>query len=280
LGSIYKCPVCGLPLARAEKQYICPRRHCFDISDKNYVNLLLANQKKTSDPGDNRDMMENRRNFLNKGYYLRFSQGLNEAVTGYLPHDAKYILDSGCGEGYFISMLKNRLSNEENRGQIDFYGIDISKSAIKYAARRDRSINFAVASSFELPILDNSLDCVIRNFSPGHPREFSRVLKSNGILVVVTPGVEHLYELKERLYEKPRKNEIKDSTMDGFEIIENKQIEYAIHLKDNEEVRKLVTMTPYYWTIAGERRDKLNEMEGFSLTLQFNIHIYKKQRSG
>ena len=33
---------------------------------------MLANQKKSKDPGDGKEMMEGRRNFLNKGYYHYF----------------------------------------------------------------------------------------------------------------------------------------------------------------------------------------------------------------
>lgn len=274
--NIYKCPVCDLPLIKQERQYVCEKKHSFDISQKNHVNLLLANQKKTKDPGDSKKMMENRRNFLNKGYYSKFSEGLNEAIDFHLKPGAEYILDAGCGEGYFISMLKNKLSNEVNRKHINYYGIDISKSAIKYASGRDKTINFAVGSNFNLPVLNNSLDCVIRNFAPGEAREFSRVLKDHGKLIIVTPGVEHLFELKERLYEKPRKHEEKDDSKEGFELIEHREIQYNIDLKDSKDIQNLITMTPYFWSITNEMRNRINKLESFTTTLHFNIHVYIK----
>ncbi|MFA6941530.1 MAG: methyltransferase domain-containing protein [Clostridiaceae bacterium] len=276
LKNIYKCPVCGLPLIKLEGQYVCEKEHSFDISQKNYVNLLLANQKKTKDPGDNKEMMENRRNFLNKGYYSKFSEGLNEAVAIYLNPSGEYILDAGCGEGYFITMLKNKLSNEVNRKNINYYGIDISKSAIKYASGRDKAINFAVGSNFNLPILDNSLDCVIRNFSPGEAKEFSRVLKDDGKLIIITPGVEHLFELKEKLYEKPRKHEVKNDFKEGFELIDHRQIQYSIDLRDSEDIQNLITMTPYFWSITNEMKSRINKLKPFTSTLHFNIHVYNK----
>lgn len=276
LKCIYQCPVCGLPLIKVERQYLCDKNHSFDISEKNHVNLLLANQKKTKDPGDNKEMMDNRRDFLDKGYYQRFSEGLNDAVGHNLESNALYILDAGCGEGYFISMLKNKLSSDIHRASINYYGIDISKSAIKNATRRDKAINFAVGSNFNLPILDNSLDCVIRNFAPGEAKEFSRVLKLNGKLIIITPGVEHLFELKERLYEKPRKHEVKDDFIEGFKLIEHKQIKYNIDLKDNADIQNLITMTPYYWSITNEMKNRIDVLESFNTTLHFNIHVYNK----
>ena len=267
LKCIYKCPVCNLPLVKLERQYVCEKKHTFDISEKNHVNLLLANQKK---------MMDNRRSFLNKGYYWRFSEELNEVIAAHLQPSGEYILDAGCGEGYFISMLKNNLGSDVNRTTIDYYGIDISKSAIKYATIRDKTINFAVGSSFNLPILDNSLDCVIRNFAPGEAREFSRVLKDTGKLIVITPAVDHLFELKERLYEKPRKHEVKNDFIEGFELIEHRQIKYNIDLKDNADIQNLITMTPYYWSITNEMKNKIDELKSFTTTLHFNIHVYVK----
>ena len=220
--------------------------------------------------------MDNRRNFLDKGYYQRFSEGLNDTVDHNLDTNAKYILDAGCGEGYFISMLKNKLTDNINRGSINYYGIDISKSAIKNATRRDKLINFAVGSNFNLPILDNSLDCVIRNFAPGEAKEFARVLKSDGKLIIITPGVEHLFQLKERLYERPRKHEVKDDVIEGFTLIEHRQIKYNIDLKDNADIQNLITMTPYYWSITNEMKNRIDALQVFNTTLHFNIHVYSK----
>lgn len=274
--TVYKCPVCGEELVRLEKQYVCERKHSFDISERNHVNLLLANQKKTKDPGDNKEMMENRRNFLNKGYYSKFSEGLNEAIAFHLDPKGEHILDAGCGEGYFICMLKDKMNTYNNRRNMNYYGMDISKSAIKYATRRDKTINFSIGSSFNLPFLDNSLDCVIRNFAPGEANEFRRVLKDTGKFIVVTPAVYHLFELKERLYEKPRKHEEKDALIEGFQLIDHREIKYDIHLNNNEDIQNLITMTPYYWSITKEMRSKLEKLESFKVTLNFNIHVYKK----
>jgi 23S rRNA (guanine745-N1)-methyltransferase len=269
----YKCPVCNERLAKQQKQYVCTNAHSFDISGKGYVNLLLANQKKTKDPGDNKEMMENRRSFLNKGYYLRFSDRLNEVIYSYLEHSPSYVLDAGCGEGYFISKLKNKLTSFNDK-TIYFYGIDISKSAINYAIKRDNSINFAVGSNFNLPIMNKSMDCIIRNFAPGDITEFHRVLKESGKLVIVTPGIEHLFELKEILYENARKHEVKDNKFEGFNCIDHQEIKYTILLENSEDIRSLITMTPYYWSISNEMKEKIGQIGSFAATLHFNIDVY------
>lgn len=272
--SIYKCPVCNGVLHRDNKCFICPSNHSYDISEKGYVNLILANRKKTRDPGDNKEMIESRRNFLNKGYYGRFSSCLNEVILEFFHDNECSILDAGCGEGYYISNLRSKFA-EENNNHSDFYGTDISKNAIIFAGKRDKNIHLAVGSSFDLPIIDNALDCVIRNFAPGDDREFLRVLKKNGILVIATPGVEHLYGLKEALYEKPRKNEVKENVPEGFKHIRKKEIAYEISLDNAEDITNLVSMTPYYWSISESTRARLGEITKLKTELDFVIDVYK-----
>lgn len=275
LKSLYKCPVCDYNLFKGEGRYFCDKGHSFDISRGNYVNLLVDNQKKSKEPGDNKEMIESRRNFLNKEYYSTFSDELNKIVFEYIDQDNLNILDSGCGEGYFLAKLKNSFSSEEHCG-ISFHGIDISKAAIKYASKRDKNINFAVGSSFNLPFMNGVLDFIIRNFAPGDNNEFHRVLKERGKLVIVTPGIEHLYELKEVLYNKARKHETKDLPIDRFKLIDHREIKYNIELNQNEDIKNLVSMTPYYWSIDYDVRNNLDKIEKLKTTIHVNFDIYER----
>ena len=71
--TLFKCPVCSKPLSKGEKQYFCNKNHSFDIARKGYVNLLLPSHIGSGDPGDSKEMLQSRREFLNKGYYEKFS---------------------------------------------------------------------------------------------------------------------------------------------------------------------------------------------------------------
>lgn len=271
---VYKCPVCQMGLVRDDRRFVCSNNHSYDISEKGYVNLMLANQKKTKDPGDNRDMIESRRDFLNKGYYKRFSDCLNEIIREELRGREGNILDAGCGEGYYVSNLRSAFMKENNG--FTFYGTDISKNAIIYAAKRDTNINLSVGSSFDLPVMNNVLDCVIRNFAPGDDMEFKRVLKDDGILVIATPGVEHLFGLKAILYEKPRKNEAKENIPSGFKHLRHQEIKYNIAMENSEDIANLISMTPYYWSISDSTKAGIGKIHELNTELDFNIDVYKR----
>jgi 23S rRNA (guanine745-N1)-methyltransferase len=280
MESVLKCPVCDLSLKRHEKQYVCLNNHSYDIASKGHINLLLANQKKTKDPGDSKEMMEGRRDFLNKGYYHTFSETLNEVIISNISGNNVNILDAGCGEGYFLSRLKEAIYRKELNynlnNEFEFFGVDISKAAVTYAAKRDKQINFIVGSNFNLPIMPKSIDIIIRNFAPSDEAELKRVLKDNGKLVVVTPGIQHLYGLKEILYVNARKHEEKETTFEGFKLIEHTEVKYNIHVEGEEDVKSLITMTPYYWTFDNSMREKVNDTSKLSTELDFNISVYEK----
>ncbi len=281
IQSILKCPVCNLSLIKHEKQYVCLNNHSYDISSKGHINLLLANQKKTKDPGDSKEMMEGRRDFLNKGYYHTFSENLNEVIISNISGNNVNIVDAGCGEGYFLSRLKEAIHSKEptytENKEFNFYGVDISKAAVTYAAKRDKKINFIVGSNFNLPIMSNTIDIIIRNFAPSDEGELQRVLKDNGKLVVVTPGIEHLYGLKEILYVNARKHEEKQMTFQGFNLTVNKEVKYSIHVEHGEDVKNLISMTPYYWTFDNSMKEKASDTSNLLTELHFNISVYEKR---
>lgn len=280
LESILKCPVCNLSLKKCEKQYVCLNNHSYDIASKGHINLLLANQKKTKDPGDSKEMMEGRRDFLNKGYYHIFSEALNKVIISNISGSNVNILDAGCGEGYFLSRLKEAVYRKEYNNtlnkEFNFFGVDISKAAVTYAAKRDKKINFIVGSNFNLPIMSNTIDIIIRNFAPSDEIELKRVLKDNGKLVVVTPGIQHLYGLKEILYVNARKHEEKEITFEGFKLTQHTEVKYSINVEDGEDVKSLIAMTPYYWTFDNSMREKANDTSKLSTELDFNISVYEK----
>lgn len=280
---ILKCPVCNLCLEKQERQYVCLNNHSYDIASKGHINLMLANQKNTKEPGDSKEMMESRRAFLNKGYYHTFSERLNQVIISNISGNNVNILDAGCGEGYFLWRLKEAIyleqSNSMRNSKVNFFGVDISKAAVTCATKRDKEIKFIVGSNFNLPIITNTIDIIIRNFAPSDELELMRVLKDNGKLVVVTPGVQHLYGLKEILYENARKHDEKQTTFEGFKLINTTEVKYNINVQEGEngeDVKNLISMTPYYWTFDNSMREKANNTYKLSTALHFNISVYEK----
>lgn len=273
-NSIYQCPVCHKPLPRiSNKNYSCANNHNFDIASPGYVNLLLAHHKKTKDPGDTKEMLLSRRSFLEKGFYQPLSDIINQIILKQTRKNP-YILDTGCGEGYYLRQLE-----EKSKSKNYLFGIDISKSAITLAAKKSKSIHWAVGSNYNLPYLDNTFDDIICIFSPIDPPEFHRILKTQGHLIIIKPGKNHLLELASLIYNKiqphpEHQKEIINSKL--FSLAKQENLKYSIELTNKEDIKNLLAMTPYFWSVCEEKKKQLHTLKNPKLQIDFQIDVFKK----
>jgi 23S rRNA (guanine745-N1)-methyltransferase len=270
--TIFKCPVCGHALNMQEKAYVCENKHTYDKASSGYVNLLLTHQNKTGSSGDNKNMVTARRDFLNKGYYKPLSHAINEE-TALLFQDKKspVIFDAGCGEGYYTSRLEQSFNKD-----FIIYGADISKEAIKCASKRSKSIQFAVASIFNLPIIASSVDCILSVFSPYCNDEFKRILKDDGYIIACIPGKRHLYSLKEVVYNKPYENDEQGYSLPDFMLVSQRKVSYTTTINSSTDIQNLFMMTPYFYKSPADGVERLNRLEQIETDVEFVVLGYKR----
>lgn len=268
---IFVCPICKKPLKISDGTARCGKGHAFDRAAEGYYHLLPPNKMHAKIPGDSKEMVASRRSFLEAGYYQPFSDGINQTAAELLSGcAAPVILDAGCGEGYYTGRLAAALPHAQ------IYGFDISKFAVKAAAKRYRDIHFAVASIFDIPVSDYSCDLLLNVFAPIVPEQFFHAVKPGGYLIIAVPGREHLYGLKEILYDKPYYNEITDTAYDGFSFVKRVELPHAITLTAPQQMQNLFRMTPYFWKTPREGGERLQKTAVLKTELQFDLLIYQK----
>lgn len=283
---ILQCPVCRNPLVNSADGYQCSHNHTFDAAREGYVNLLLAHQKNSKEPGDGKDMIRSRRRFLNRGLYDSISDGINEIVAGNLPDPGKeracHILDAGCGEGFYLKRLQEFLAKKPGRpADARYYGVDISKFAVRQATQRDRMMNWFVASIVDLPFAHSSLDMVLNVFSPADIPEFSRVLRETGVLAIVSPGPRHLNGLREIIYPDTREHgssTITEEAKELFSLFTETRIRYPLELKNREAIMDLLAMTPYFWNIDLKTKARVEALNALALDVDVEIRVFRKRR--
>lgn len=269
--SIFVCPVCGGVLDIAGNSYICPERHSFDKAKSGYVNLLLSKNIGKTVHGDNKLMVQARRRFLDKGYYSPLRNALCDMV---LPEfHGGTIIDAGCGEGYYTTAIIDKLLMANIAAQVG--GIDISKAAVEYCAKRCSSAELAVASVFHIPVADNSCDMLVTLFAPYCGEEFQRVLKKGGVMIMAIPSAEHLWELKKAIYDTPYKNEVKPYELEGFSLMGKQRITYEMKLDNQEDIDALFSMTPYYYRTGREQQERLARLGELTTTADFELLAYR-----
>ena len=248
------CPVCGKSLIKSGRSAVCASGHSFDYAKSGYLNLLLNSP---GIHGDDKDMVKARTRFLQSGAYAFLRERLRQLSAG-----CDIAADLGCGEGYYTSALE-----AEER-----YGFDLSKDALKHAAKNDLSGQYTVASIFHLPLADSSCDMVLTCFAPLAAAEIRRILKPGGKFIFVTPGPRHLYEMKEILYEHPYENTVEPADT-GMPCIHEETIS-AEQTVSNQALLDLFMMTPYAWKTEKTGTDRLSEAGDIRITCEFVIRIY------
>lgn len=270
---MFICPVCGQSLQRNEKTYFCAAGHSYDLAKEGYVYLLPPNKKHSKDPGDNKQMVAARRDFLETGLYEPFSDELNRLAMEAVGNlKSPVILDAGCGEGYYTGRLADIFA-----GRARMYGFDISKCAVRAAAKRYPDIAFAVGSSFGIPFADAAADLAVNVFAPIVPAELARVVKPGGHLVLAVPGETHLYGLKEILYEAPYENPYKETAYPGFTFLQRTAVADEITLTDKQTMLNLFAMTPYYWKTGVEGGERLRQTQRLETHIEFQFLVYRRE---
>ncbi len=259
------CPICKEPLT-GDKSLKCQSNHCFDRAKSGYINLLSG---KGGNHGDPKEMVLARKNFLDKGYYNPLREDIANTVKDVTPNKAT-VLDCGCGECYYTHKISELLPDAH------IMGIDVSKDAVNYGCKRNKSLDLAVASVYAMPVADLSVDTAVSIFAPQATEEFARVLKPDGHLIMAIGGENHLWSLKKAVYEIPYKNEPTDYALEGFEFIGKKELKYTIDLKSAEDIKNLFSMTPYYHKTSREDIAKLDNLTQLTTEIEFEILIYKK----
>ena len=267
----FLCPICGQLLKESEGSFICSSNHCFDKSSSGYVNLLTKGGKKGH--GDNKIMIKARHDFLKKGYYKDLRSSICLEIKKYAKIGAS-LLDSGCGDGYYTEGMCSTIL-EDKGGEV--YAIDVSKEALKIAAKSCKKAKFAVASAYKLPFEDESFDIVISLFAPLAYEEFYRVLKKEGIFLTAIPSENHLYQLKQAIYNTPYKNKPENTEINGFELLNAQELKKEIQLNSNEDIKNLFIMTPYYYKTSESDQKKLDSLETLTTEAEFLILTYKKR---
>ncbi|TNC22507.1 putative RNA methyltransferase [Amycolatopsis alkalitolerans] len=263
-----RCSVCGDPVEPAGHALRCPKRHSFDLAKQGYVNLLHA--KVPAGTADTAEMVAARAEFLAAGHYAPLADLVaRQAKTSGL------IVDAGAGTGYYLARALER-----NPGASGL-AFDVSATALRRAAKAQERLGAVVWNLWEpWPLAGGSVSVLLNVFAPRNPAQFHRVLRPDGVLVVVSPRNGHLGELAsvvDLLDVDPRKEERLDSGLTGrFELAHREDHVRGLTLSP-EDVRRAVMMGPtahHPQRLAG--LDRLRDP--VEVTTSFVLSVYRPRR--
>ncbi len=273
---MYICPKCSENLIKINNTMKCRNNHSYDVSADGYVNLLM-NNKKSGVHGDNKKMISARRKFLALDHYSIIVDKLCELIEVFCKQNfinSPVILDTGCGEGYYSNNIFSKLSLHLNN--VVIFATDVSKDAVKFAAKSYKNINFSVSSINKLPFSADSFNIVLSLFAPLSESEFNRILKCGGILITVSPSENHLFALKSVIYDTPYKNNSSNFKPKIMEKCYEETITSDMHLNNNQEISDLFAMTPYYYNTSDSDKEKLKTISELDTEIGFVFNVFYK----
>lgn len=269
---MYLCPICKKELVKFDNSYKCGSKHSYDISSSGYVNLLNPGKMNNAKAGDSKEMVRARTSFFDCGAYEKISMELCGIINSF---ERNCIIDAGCGEGYYTHCIADSFPNST------VLGFDMTKFGCEHGAKLAKrhglnNVSYAVGNIFELPLKDESADIITNVFAPVANKEFWRVLKPGGHLIVASAGKRHLDGLKSIIYSNVYLNEEKVLEYDGFKLMKINNLCYTVTINGNMTIKNLFTMTPYFHRTSVQDKLKLDNVEELNTTVEVNFSIYTK----
>lgn len=266
------CPLDGAPLQDSVSGARCDSGHLFDRAKQGYLNLLPVQHKASRDPGDDKAMVVARRRVLDDGLFLPIA----DAVAAFVYQHATAaisrlrVVDAGCGEGYYLDHLLAAAEQWSLVATLHAAGYDISKSAVRAAARRRQDVNWAVASNRQPPVARGSVDVVLSLFGFPHWPQFEAMLAPQGLVLLVDAGADHLLELREIIYPKVVRaapSPPADALARGWLNVFKRPLDYGMTLTSAEQIQALLAMTPHAHRISAAGREALCAMTRLNVTV-------------
>jgi 23S rRNA (guanine745-N1)-methyltransferase len=267
------CPLCKSDFSdehSTDTTLKCDQGHSFDRARQGYWHLLPVQKKRSKDPGDNPEMVIARTEFLDQGHYAPLGERVAALACELMPNREGTLLDMGCGEGYYTTLMAEQLNDSA------VIGLDISKHAIKAACRRDKSITWLVASGADMPVKAHSQSVITVLFSRLMPEALNKALHQEGFLILVWPAEQHLIELRSIIYDEIRLSSfdpVKDLSA-LFSLKQQERLSFTFSPKESE-LEALLSMTPHGQRIQGEKRQQLISSGDLNLTFDVNIAVFQ-----
>ena len=272
-----RCTVrdCCELLQRRENGLFCRAGHHFDRAREGYWNLLQPQDRRSRSPGDSEAAVLARHRWLARGYAAGLIEALHRWINALPPIDSKRppkTLDLGCGEGSFGPAL---FPADADR----FCGIDLSKRAIRLAARNWPAATWVLANADRvLPAADSSVDRVISLFGRRPVVEIHRVLAPAGTCIVAVPGENDLIELRERVQQaglRRRRWETVAEEMSraGLECIEQESWQHRLRLEP-DAIADALAMT--YRGARHSQQSRRESLTAMTVTLAADLIMLRR----
>ena len=261
--NLLRCPLCGGAFFKKENSLMCEKRHTYDIARQGCVNFVPGQKEMFY----KKELFDHRAKVFEAGVYAPVVERLTQAIDRFVPGDNPVLLDAGCGEGYYAKAVcpGRRMTR---------IGFDLSKDAVRLAAKGPKTAAFFTADLKHIPMRDHTVDVLLDVFTPANYAEFGRVLKEDGVVIKLAPRSGYLQQLRTLAGGQLRHAAYDDSDVERYahekmDVLHQEAITYTLDVSP-ETVQHLARMTPM---LAGVDVDKLDLSGVSQITIDETLYI-------
>ena len=263
--------LCGLPLERRDRTYVCARGHSYDIARSGYVNVLQPQDRRSLHAGDSKEAVAARAALIDAGVGCTLIDAVADKSLAFDLPERPVIVDLGSGTG-------DALAAVGRRRKILGIGIDLSVPAAEHAARRFPDHLWLVANADRrLPLVDRSIDVVLSVNGRRNPDDVARVLATHGALVIALPAPDDLIELRTYVHGASIERDRADMLIaahPSFTVVERTTVRDTLTL-DRDVLVQLLRST--YRGARLREAERVAHVERMSVTLASDIVVMRKR---
>jgi 23S rRNA (guanine745-N1)-methyltransferase len=268
----FQCPLCRQPLHahQESKGWYCDGKHHFDRHAIGYWDFFPTRKPKNA---ESRDTLRARQFLLTSGIYNAAIEALAKAARQYSAIDAPACVQQGAGHAWLGKQLKAAL--DEQGCQVSLFSpLEAENEA--FAAAKAGMENVCFTSLKGLPFADASADMVWLLEAPLKGKEWLRILKPDGLLLMLVPGPRHLWQLREFVYpgldEKPFSLELPQA----FELLAEEAVSWPLDIQ-SQDAMVLMDMAPWAWRVKEGVRKAIAKASFEALEMDFRIIVARKK---
>ncbi|GIU47876.1 MULTISPECIES: class I SAM-dependent methyltransferase [Shewanella] len=255
MNSILNCPTCAAKLHfhESSKGYYCDNKHHFDKNAQGYWSFVTSPKFKGS--SESRDQLRSKRFLMASGIFAPLTEQLsavfNKAIKGI--KDVNH-LNYQCADGFYLRSIAQSADNDE----ITHWGVSEANNALFAASKDNTPANLLLSPFKKLPFSDQSLDVVTLFDAQLKGKECLRILKKEGVLLMLVPAPRHLWQLKQKIYDNLSEKPQQLNLPKDIELIESTSINFTADVT-GEQAMTLLDMNNLGWRINDELKHDIKQ---------------------
>jgi 23S rRNA (guanine745-N1)-methyltransferase len=273
------CPECSASLKQhqASSGFYCENKHHFDKNPKGYWPLLSNTKAKTKPKVESRQQMRGRHFLLESGLFAPLIKQLQTVLLDLCAARGETQLqhiDYQCADGYYLRQLVPALA--QANVLCEHWGITDAENAIFAAAKAETPANLLLLALKKLPFESQSVDIVTVLDSPLKGKECIRILKDDGRIVLLQPGIRHLWQIKQQVYPDLVEKTLQLNLPNDVEIDAQQQVTFTQSVT-GEQAITLLDMSVFGWRANDQLKHQIKSTAISDLEFDWQIITLKKR---